>query len=479
MKSIYNYLKGSFGLIAVLLLAMGCSEKYEYSTDYSFYDDVALKVNLVDENNVLAVRLANKTHALTVATNPEDVFIASTAYLYEVADNSIATVSTDGTLTLLKVGETKLTVRFRGNQNISTNCTLKIEPTLISELVVAGNGVKVEVEKTLDLARYIAIIPSDADNQSLSYTVKEGSEEYAEIVEGSVVKGLKEGDATIVVSATDGSEISTELTLQVTGKIPVDEIVLGRAANLNGKTVAVGQVFDLGSVITTSPENASDPTVKYTLLSGKDVVELDAEMGIVTAVGAGEASIEVSAADGLGGTEPGVITFKVGTGLAWYERAFWLVDSTVKYTKGDSNYVPDNAGGGQPEKMIDGSNSTFFALVKPSKGDYGGYKHPDGAEFGFIVDLGGVQEFNRFKWKHRTDGTSTKFQAHKIRVSGSNDKKDYKVLEESLESKAASGEIELPLKETYTYRYIKVEYIEYDKSSGSLLCVAEFNVGKN
>ena len=84
MKSIYNYLKVSFCLIAVLLLAMGCSEKYEYDADYSFYDNVTLKVNLVDDNDVLAVRLANKTHLLTIATVPEDVFIASTAYIWRI-----------------------------------------------------------------------------------------------------------------------------------------------------------------------------------------------------------------------------------------------------------------------------------------------------------------------------------------------------------------------------------------------------------
>lgn len=127
MKLIYNYLKGSFCLIAALLLVMGCSEKYEYNADYSFYDNVTLKVNLVDENDVLTVKLANKIHLLTIATAPDDVFIASTAYIYELDDTSIATIEVDGTMKLLKVGETKLTVKFRGNQNISTTCTLRVD----------------------------------------------------------------------------------------------------------------------------------------------------------------------------------------------------------------------------------------------------------------------------------------------------------------------------------------------------------------
>ena len=64
-------------------------------------------------------------------------------------------------------------------------------------------------------------------------------------------------------------------------------------------------------------------------------------------------------------------------------------------------------------------------------------------------------------------------------MSGSDDKVNYTVLEESMATKSTSNvEIELPLSGTYTHRYIKVEYTDYDPTNGSNLCVAEFNVGK-
>ena len=482
MTSIYNYLKVSFCLIAVLLLAMGCSEKYEYDADYSFYDNVTLKVNLVDDNDVLAVRLANKTHLLTIATVPEDVFIASTAYIYELEDNSLATISIDGTLTLQKVGETKLTVKFRGNQNISTSCTLRIEPTLISDLIVTeGNGIKVEEGKTLDLAKNVAIIPADADNQNLRYEVKAGSEQYAEFVEGSsVVRGKEKGTATIIVSATDGTGISTELTLEVTGKIPVDEINIGRAANLDGKTFAIGQVFDIGSVVSVSPDNASDPTLVYELVSGDGVVTLDAENGIVTTIGTGDAEIKISAHDGFDEAEPQIIKFKVDGSQTWYEPVYWTVETTVVYSKNNATYVPDKTTG-KPEHVIDGNGKTYLMMVKPDKAaGYDGYLHPSGSEFGFIVDCGSELEFNQLKWIHRD--TNAKFQAFKIKVSGSNDKTNYTVLEESIETKSSVAEIELPLSAMHKCRYIKVEFIEYESANsggkGSNLCVAGFNVGK-
>jgi len=163
--------------------------------------------------------------------------------------------------------------------------------------------------------------------------------------------------------------------------------------------------------------------------------------------------------------------------LTWFERAFWFVDTTVDYGNGH-NYVPENDGeNGKPEKLIDSNNSTYLMMVKPGKPAYNGHKHPDGAEYGFIIDLGGLQEFNLLKWRHRN--TNTNFQAFKIKVSGSDDKVNYTVLEESMATKSTSNvEIELPLSGTYTHRYIKVEYTDYDPTNGSNLCVAEFNVGK-
>lgn len=319
MKSIYKYLIAPFGLIAALCLAIGCSEEYKYDTDYSSYDNVSLKINLVDENDVLSVKLANKTHALTIAVTPEDAFIDPKAYIYELGDNTVASVSVDGTLTLLKVGETTLTVKFRGNKEITTSCKLKVEPTLVSDVIIsAGDGIKVEEEKTVDLAGYVAVIPSSADNQLLTYSVKEGYEDMVEIIEGSVVKGLQQGPAIIMVNTTDGSNISKELNLEVTGKIPVSEIKMNGAEKLNGKKVAVGQAFDLATVITTYPVNASNPDLRYTLVSGADAVSMD-EHGLITALAAGEVEIKIEAADDMGVAPAQTIKFTVDAAQSWFE----------------------------------------------------------------------------------------------------------------------------------------------------------------
>lgn len=474
MKSIDNFLKSSFCLMIALLVAVGCSEEYEYTTDYSFYDGVTLKMNLVDENNMLSVRLANKTHMLTIAVTPEDVFIDSKAYIYEVADNSIATVGQDGTITLKKAGKTTLTAKFRGNQEIATSCTLNVLPTFVSELKVNVADIRVEEGKELDLAPLVTVIPSDADNKDLVYTVKEGSEEFVETTEGSsILKALSKGTATVIVSAADGSGLSIEMTVEVTGRIPVERIDLNNAANLNGKTAPIGQAFNLGALVTVYPANASEQTLAYELVSGNAEVD---EQGVVKTLGAGDVEIKISATDEFQQAASQTIKFTVDASQTLLERSLWFVDTSIVYANG-KNYTTDNATG-NPEHLIDGKDNTYLALTKPGK-KYNEEVTPANHVLYFTVDMKSEQEFNYFTYKHRNNNQN--FQVFKISVYGSNDGEDYTAIQKDIVIGPKVNSEPLEIEQTVelsTYRYIKVEYLDWNKNAGTNVCVAEFNIGK-
>lgn len=474
MKSIYKLLKSSFGLIAMVLLATACSEDYKYDADYSSYNDVELKINLVDDNNVLAVKLANKTHALTVAVTPEGKFIDSKAYIYEVEDPSIASVSIDGMMTLLKVGETNLTLKFRGNQDIQTSCKLHVLPTFVSDLVVGGNAIKVEEGKELDLRPFVTVIPSTADNQELIFSMKEGSETLAEFEEGSsVLKALNKGMATVVISTTDGSNVSTEMEVEITGKIPVEQIVMNGADKLNGKKVAIGQAFDLTTLVTVYPENASDQRLVYTLVSGAGSVSL--QDGLITALAAGEAEVKIEAADGFGVAPAQTIKFTVDPTLNWFERAMWSIDSSIEYANGN-NYTQDGSNGPLP-LALDGKTNTYLALTKPGK-KYNEEVTPAGYDLYLVMDMSAQQTFNHCTYTHRDN--RTQFQAWKISLYGSNDGKNYSVIEENIKVGSKSDTavtVEFDVPET-TCRYIKLQFKEWNTGSGLNMCIAEFNVSK-
>lgn len=486
MKTKLNHLISSFCLIATLV-ATGCSDEHEYASDHSYYDDVKLKIDNVDKKNVLSVKLADETYPLSVTVNPEVLSFNSLSYIYEVGDNSIVTVDKNGTLTLLKPGETTLVVKHRSNKAISTDCTLKVVASLIRDVVI-NSEVVIGTEEPVDLAEYVTIMPWSADVRALNYTVKPGYEGVVEIVEGSTVRGLSIGEAIVEVHSTDGFDVVKELKLVVKGSTPITDLKLNdKAEEINGQTLLVGQEFDLSTFLTILPENAADKRMKYEVVSGTDCVSIS-EDGILKTTAGGEAEIRISPLnEELNvGVTPCTLAFTI---KSWNERANWKVSTSITYGSG-KNYVVDNSKDeagqsiqtGNPEHIFDDDFYTYLSLVKPGK-SYGTDK-ADGQDIPlyFIVDMGMPQSFNYFTWGHRSSNTQSYLRVWGITLFGSNDGVAFDEIATDVEIDYTINNrlIEIGIQES-TYRYIKVQYVDWSdlngNTSGSTIQVAEFNVG--
>ena len=292
---------------------------------------------------------------------------------------------------------------------------------------------------------------------------------------------MNKGKAFIEARSTDGLNVTKDINLEVVveGEIPITEIRVDDE-EIARQVLNVGNEIDLASFVTVLPAEASDKELKYEVVSGAECVSITD--GMLKTIGVGEAEIKISPVnEEVNRIEPVILRIKV----VWFDRISWSVGTTVTYANGN-NYVPDNnAGNGKPEKLIDGDTSTFLMMVKPGKPAYNGHQHPEGAEFGFIIDLGGEQEFNCFKWHHRIANTSQNplaFEVFAIKISISSDKQNFVAIADNINLKVNSrepAELELikdiPLSKC---RYIKVEYLDWDKNAGTNVCVAEFNVGK-
>lgn len=484
MKSKINCLTGLLCLIVALLATTGCSDENEYASDHSFYNDVKLKIDQVDAKNVLSVKLADETYPLSVAVTPGTLSFKPTSYTYEIGDNSIATVDREGKLTLLKSGETTLTVKYRTNKEISTGCTLKVVASLIRDVVVSSEVV-IGTEEPIDLAEYITVMPWSADARALSYTVKQGYEGIVEMVEGSIVQGLGIGEAFIEVRSTDGLDVVKELKLVVKGSTPITNISLNETANeINGKELLVAQEIDLASLVTILPENAADKRLKYDVLSGADYVFISEDGILTTTKGSDgvEVEIQISPLDKElnVGVTPCTLKFTI---RSWNERANWKVTTSITYSSG-KNYAPDNATG-KPEDILDDDTTTFLSLVKPGK-QYGSDKaDPEDVPLYFTVDMGMPQTFNYFIWAHRSTGNTNNYlRVWGISMFGSNDGSNFtKIGPDVIDiDYDATDEIEKEIPKS-TYRYIRVQYVKWSNNSGgetklgSTLQVAEFNVG--
>lgn len=474
MKISRFYIGMIFSLLSLSFFTSGCSDEYEYSTDYSAYDGVTLKINLVDENDVLKLNLANKTFNLTVNVTPEDIIIDSKGYIYEIEDETVATISQDGVITMLKEGETKLTVKFRGNQNVSTSCTVKVVPTLASDISVP-ESITVEEFKTIDLSKKITVVPSDASNK-LSYKSEDVA--IATVNEEGIVTGVAQGNTTITVATTDGTNISKEIPVEVVGKIYITDVSLPED-RITGKEFVMGQVLNIGQYTEITPANASEPIIKFYVKDGSESIITASEDGVVTCTGTGTGILVVETQDNNpdGNIRKEIEISVVASG--WYERSFWFVDTSYRFDSpmdelGEINYIPDN-GKGMPEQLIDGRSDTYLTYLKPGRGAYNGYEQHN-TEHYLTIDMGGETEFNCFKWMHRNTANKN-WQVWQISMFGSNDGETYNVIQENidLDRNTLEKSYDIP---TSKYRYIKVQFNDWDKASGYNMTIAEFNVSK-
>lgn len=468
MKETYIYIFVIMSMIFGSFLTTGCDDDFKYSKDYSVYDGVTLNINMADENNVLNLNLVNTTYRVRVNVTPNNVRINSQEYLYEIEDETIATVDENGLLTMKKEGETKLTVKLAVRPEVSTSCTINVKPIVVNKINVPSE-ITMKYGTVIDLKERIKITPAIA-NCELTYSIAD--EDIATIDnEGVITAGLNGGNTIITITTTDGSNISETVNLTVEGKKFITEIILP-ADLVESKDFTVGQALNIAKFTTVLPEDAEEPEkIKYSIKEGDKYVSVT-EDGTVTCNAEGTATIIAEATDGNKDKVTSEITINViAAGNGWFERALYTVDTSCRYSDG-LNYIPDG-NTGKPEHILDGNFSTYLSVKKPEAQDPG---NPE-KEIFFIVDLGGITTFNTVGYEHRH--LNNTLAASKIEISGSNDGNLFTIIKNDVEVPYSATPYSIELG-TQNYRYIKVkatDWIPYTGSTGSSLQVAEFNIG--
>lgn len=470
MKTTYTYILTILAIICGAFVTAGCDDDFSYSKDYSVYNGVTLKVKMADENNVLNLNLINNTYQVRVDVTPGDVRINSQEYLYELEDESIATVDENGLLTMKKEGETRLTVKLAVRPEIATSCTVKVKPILANRLNVPEEFY-VKEGFTKNLAELISITPAIA-NCPLTYLVED--ETIATVSEEGVVTGLQAGKTTLTVSTADGSELSEVIKLEVGAMKYITEIQLPVVA-VGGIRLGVGDEVNVGESTKILPADAEDPNIVFSVKSGADVVSIT-EAGVMKCLKVGDAVILATAQDGSGKTaEMKVAVYGEDATTTWTaDRSGWKVTATSLNDGSGLMYIPDSGtGSGKPEDMFDGKVNTFLSIRKP------GLNSNKATDIWFIVDRGTTDVFNMVQYGHRN--LNSGLAAVKIKISGSDDGQSFTLIKDEVETpfEAVKGQpkyIHEIFVASSTYRYIKIETTKWE-SGGSAIQTSEFNVG--
>jgi uncharacterized protein YjdB len=211
----------------------------------------------------------------------------------------IASVSSGGLVTALDNGTA--TIRATANDGSGVYGTLLIT---ISNQIIPVSGITITgaggatlisvIGGTLQLSA--AILPSNATNKSVTWSISSGADK-ASISPGGLVTALDNGTATARATANDGSGIFGTLIITISNQIiPVTAIAVTGAGGATTITTDNG-TLQLSAAI--SPSNATTQTVTWSISNGTGEASISAG-GLVTALANGTVTATATANDGSG-----------------------------------------------------------------------------------------------------------------------------------------------------------------------------------
>lgn len=119
-----------------------------------------------------------------------------TSIVFASLDENIATVSKNGTVSAITVGETEITV---SSGNISEKCKITVSPIKVSNIILNETELSLKKGETFQMTASIA--PEDADNRTITWSSSDGY--IAKINEDGLIEAKAVGKAVITAECPD------------------------------------------------------------------------------------------------------------------------------------------------------------------------------------------------------------------------------------------------------------------------------------
>ncbi|GHV15898.1 hypothetical protein FACS1894169_08600 [Bacteroidia bacterium] len=402
----------------------------------------------------------------------------------------------------------------------------KVLSIAVKEAVYVSSGtpsMQLSLKDNEELQLNVVIMPQNAKNKDVTFSNKHP--ELMEVTETGLIKAKAMGTDTLIVSASDGSGVSTRFVVNI-----IDHMVKATAINVTAEGSNIlfkkgGAAFDLGACVTLAPADTWSKEVTYT--SNDQSVATVSASGIVTPVNVGNTTITIKTTDGSNLSKDCNVTVQdLVIRYVDLDRTNW---TATTQTHNGYGYMWD--GGtqaapitGLPEHLFDGQSGSYLSLVKPG-GTLNGIAPPaESTPPSFIVDMKTAQEFEYIKWAHRSgsytnaNGSVSTNNYNYLRVfgvivEGSNDGTNFTAIAPAEPAGSNVQIVWIPQKASYvgsntsvedapytipvtksTYRYIKVNLVVHSFSyktdkyqhpdypgngatSGNSMQVAEFGLG--
>ena len=207
------------------------------------------------------------------------------------SDETIATVSSTGTVSAVKEGSATITVTTKdGNKTATCTVTVTKDTETVAVTSVSLDKTSLTLEKDQTAVLTATVAPDNATDKTVTWSSSE--ETVATVSSDGTVTAIGAGEATITVTTKDGNKTAT-CTVTVTKDT---ETVAVTSVSLDKTSLTLEKDQTAVLTATVAPDNATDKTVTWS--SSEETVATVSSDGTVTAIGAGEATITVTTKDG-------------------------------------------------------------------------------------------------------------------------------------------------------------------------------------
>ena len=270
---------------ALMLLFTGCilltsCEDKDYTTgmpEAKLIDEISID-NFKSETLFLAV---NMDSVLKWTVSPAE--LEDKSIIWKSSDESVATVSQDGKITGVSVGEAVITIAPGigfGATNAVKSIPVKIVSSIIKATDITFSNTETSIYETDDFPLKYTISPADHTYDYLTWESSNPS--VATVSDKGIVTGVKAGNVTITAHTHDGSKVSASYDLTIIAYISAEKVEIQPYNDL----LCINAPVMLN--VTYTPADATLGSVEWTS-SNESILKVD--KGLLTPVGFGPVEI--------------------------------------------------------------------------------------------------------------------------------------------------------------------------------------------
>ncbi|MGI6339916.1 MAG: beta strand repeat-containing protein [Bacteroidales bacterium] len=248
----------------------------------------------------------NGTLALTATVTPANATNKTVTWSI-INSTGQATINSSGVVTAVSNGT--ITARATANDGSGVSGQLVItisgQTIPVSGITVTGaGGASTITQNNGTLALTATVTPANATNKTVTWSII-NSTGQATINSSGVVTAVSNGTITARATANDGSGVSGQLVITISGQgVPVSGITVTGAGGASTITQNNGT---LALTATVTPANATNKTVTWSIINSTGQATINSS-GVVTAVSNGTVTARATANDGSGVSGQLVIT---------------------------------------------------------------------------------------------------------------------------------------------------------------------------